>query len=120
LAEYKIISLNNPKIDFPGDPKTFLNNILQSFKSEEKNINQIIRDLSIFRILSSGIYLKIEEKVLFDKILHQICLPLNSLFCNAHQEVLQGKSFSQLLLFLYELKIIFFSEIIFHPEFCVD
>ncbi|MFA5172993.1 MAG: hypothetical protein WC435_01140 [Candidatus Paceibacterota bacterium] len=126
LAEIKIIIKG--VVNFPNhleDPEIFLTRLSQNFNEGKENIQQILRELTIFSILYNEESLPSETWLEFDKLLGKITYSLSCLFQSLIKEAQKDQkdkktTLSKLLILLYELKIIFSSEIIFNPEFCVD
>jgi len=105
------------------EPEVFLARLLQNFEGGKENIQQVLRELTIFFILYDR-----EESfssktwAAFNRLFGKINNPLYCLFQDLIREAQKDKktTLSKLLILLYELKIIFSSEIIFNPEFAVD
>lgn len=105
------------KIDNSED---FLIHLRQDFEKKEKNLQQILRELTIF-FIDNGKEEFSSPKILmaFIELWKIIYLPLLCLFQDLVEETKKTRQ-TELLFLLYEQKIIFSSEIIFHPEFCVN
>lgn len=125
MAELKIVLKGICSETFLSleEPEVFLTRLLQNFEGGKENIQQVLRELTIFFILydreelfSSQIW------DAFNLLWGRINNPLYCLFQDLIREAQEDKktTLSKLLILLYELKIIFSSEIIFNPEFCVD
>lgn len=127
IAELDIISGERSLTDLMEKPEVFIKEAAKKYHADKENFQQVLRELSIFRIIFKEevmLQKEISDEFyrLWDKIRYKVYGFLNEIIKAVKNEEEENKktSLSLLLLIIYELRIIFSSEIIFSPEFCVD